>query len=155
MGRLFKRFYCCTIVGSLASRNSNDPSLHASKGALMWHNQSSFFLYLTSLFYYIFSYYLQYTLLRYILFQYYRPLIIQGRLEVIDIGGRPNPTLADLAAISKVYIFQSMKHGKYRGWNGSTVEISCWANLARPLAGMKSSPKNLCSHVIFIVFFKS
>ena len=45
-------------------------------------------------------------------------------------------------------------HGKYRGWNGSTVEISCWADLARPSAGIKNSLKNLCSHVIFIVFFK-
>ena len=45
-------------------------------------------------------------------------------------------------------------HGKYRGWNGSTVEISCWADLPQPLAGIKNSPKNLCSHVIFIVFFK-
>ena len=44
--------------------------------------------------------------------------------------------------------------GKYRGWNGSTVEISCWANLARPSAGIKNSPNNLCSHVIFIVFFE-
>ena len=45
-------------------------------------------------------------------------------------------------------------HGKYRGRNGSTVKISCWADLARPSAGIKNSPKNLCSHVIFIVFFK-
>ena len=82
-GKAFHK-YCRTIVRSLASRNSNDPSLHASKGALMWHNQSSFFLYLTRLFYYILSYYLKYII--YILFQYYRPLIIQGRLEVIDIN---------------------------------------------------------------------
>jgi hypothetical protein len=47
-------------------------------------------------------------------------------------------------------------HGKYRRWNGSTVEISCWADLARPLAGIKNSPKKLLlpCHVIFIVFFK-
>ena len=45
-------------------------------------------------------------------------------------------------------------HGKYRGWNGSTVEISFWADLDRQSAGIKNSPKNLCSHVIFIVFFK-
>ena len=45
-------------------------------------------------------------------------------------------------------------HGKYWELNGSTVEISCWAYLAWLLAGMKNSPKNLCSHVIFIVFFK-
>ena len=25
-------------------------------------------------------------------------------------------------------------HGKYRRWNGSTVKISCWADLAQPLA---------------------
>ena len=48
----------------------------------------------------------------------------------------------------------STAHGKYRGWNGSTVEISCWAELARSSAGIKNRPKNLCSHVIFIVFFK-
>ena len=49
-------------------------------------------------------------------------------------------------------------HGKYRGWNGSTVEIRCWddyrPDLARPLAGIKNSPKILCRHVISIVFFK-
>ena len=50
--------------------------------------------------------------------------------------------------------FVDYSHGKYRGWNGSTVEISSWADLARPSAGIKNSPKNLCSHVIFIVFFK-
>ena len=33
--------------------------------------------------------------------------------------------------------------------NGSTD----WADLAQPSAGIKNSPKNLCSHVIFIVFF--
>ena len=44
--------------------------------------------------------------------------------------------------------------GKYRGWNGSTVEISCWADLARLSAGIKNNPKNFCSHVIFIVLFK-
>ena len=45
-------------------------------------------------------------------------------------------------------------HGKYRGWYGSIVEICCWADLARLSAGIKNSPKNLCGHVIFIVFFK-
>ena len=45
-------------------------------------------------------------------------------------------------------------HGKYREWNGNTFEISCWADLAQPSAGIKNSPKNLCGHVIFIVFFK-
>ena len=40
------------------------------------------------------------------------------------------------------------------GMAGSTVEISCWVDLARSSAGMKNGPKNLCSHVIFIVFFK-
>ena len=45
-------------------------------------------------------------------------------------------------------------HGKYRGWNGSTIKISYWADLARPTAGIKNSPKNLCRQVIFIVFLK-
>ena len=49
----------------------------------------------------------------------------------------------------------STAHGKYRGWNGSTVEISCWADLARQSAGIKTAQKNLCSYVIFIVFFNS
>ena len=43
-------------------------------------------------------------------------------------------------------------HGKYSGWNGSPVEISCWADFARPSAGIKNSPKNLWSHVIFLCF---
>ena len=54
--------------------------------------------------------------------------------------------------VSKCYV-DSTQHGKYWGWNGSTDEISCWADLAWPLAGIKNSRKNLCSHVIFIVFF--
>jgi hypothetical protein len=29
---------------------------------------------------------------------------------------------------------------------------SCWANLAWLLAGIKNSPKNLCSHVAFSLF---
>ena len=29
--------------------------------------------------------------------------------------------------------------GKYSGWNGSTVEISCWADLAQPLAEIKKT----------------
>ena len=41
-GEAFQKYFR-TIVPSLASRNSNSTSLHASKGALMWHNQSSFF----------------------------------------------------------------------------------------------------------------
>ena len=45
-------------------------------------------------------------------------------------------------------------YGKCRESNGSTIEISCWADFALPLAGIKNSPKILCSHVIFIVFFK-
>ena len=53
-----------------------------------------------------------------------------------------------------VFEFLALIHGKYRRWNGSTVEISCWADLAQPSAGIKNSPKNLCSHIIFIVFFK-
>ena len=28
--------------------------------------------------------------------------------------------------------------GKYRGWNGNILEISCWADLAQPLAGIKN-----------------
>ena len=47
-----------------------------------------------------------------------------------------------------------LNHGKYRVWNGSTVEISCWADLARLSAGIKNSLKKLYSHVIFILFFK-
>ena len=43
--------------------------------------------------------------------------------------------------------------GKYRGLNGCTVGISCRTDLAQPLARIKNS-QNLCSHVIFIVFFK-
>ena len=39
-------------------------------------------------------------------------------------------------------------------WNGSAVKISCCADLAWSLAGIKNSPKNFCSHVIFIIFFK-
>ena len=45
-------------------------------------------------------------------------------------------------------------HGKYRGWNGSTIAISCWVNLARPSAGIKKQPKNMGRYVVFIVFFK-
>ena len=45
-------------------------------------------------------------------------------------------------------------HGKYRGWNGSTFEINCWADLAQPSARIRNSPKNLCSHFIFIIFFE-
>jgi hypothetical protein len=48
----------------------------------------------------------------------------------------------------QLFSADAIMHEKYRGWNGSTVEISCWADLARPLAGIKNSPKNLCSHVI-------
>ena len=42
-------------------------------------------------------------------------------------------------------------HGKYRGWNGSTVEISCWADLARPLAGIKTAQKT-CAAISISLF---
>ena len=63
-------------------------------------------------------------------------------------------TLSFKKNLTKLAILHDYKHGKYRGWNGSTVKISCWAVLAQLSAGIKNSPKNLCSHVIFIVFFK-
>ena len=47
-----------------------------------------------------------------------------------------------------------LDHGKYRGWNDSTVKISCWTNLAWLSAGINNGPKNMCTHVIFIVFFE-
>ena len=50
-------------------------------------------------------------------------------------------------AISPLY------HGKYREWNGSTLEISCWADLAWPSAGIKNSPKNL-SFLLLSLDFK-
>ena len=34
-------------------------------------------------------------------------------------------------------------HRKYSGWNGSTIKISCWADLAWPSAGIKKQTKKL------------
>ena len=31
---------------------------------------------------------------------------------------------------------------------------SCWADLAWPSAGMKNSPKSMCSHVISVIYFR-
>ena len=43
-------------------------------------------------------------------------------------------------------------HGKYRGWNGSTVEISCWSDLAQPSGWNKKQPKKLVQPCHFHCF---
>ena len=49
-------------------------------------------------------------------------------------------------------IFRNKKvqatHEKYRWWNNSTVVFSCWADLARPSAGMKTAQKT-CAAMSF------
>ena len=47
---------------------------------------------------------------------------------------------------SSLDISFQLHHGKYTGWNGCTVEISCWADLAWPSTRIKNSPKNLYSY---------
>jgi hypothetical protein len=42
-------------------------------------------------------------------------------------------------------------HGKYRGWNGSTIKISCLADLAQPSAGIKTALKT-CAAMSFSLY---
>ena len=76
------------------------------------------------------------------------PAIVDLWLTII-VKWQPNHVICDLF----FYVHNAINHGKYRGLNGSTVEIRCCADLPRLLAGTKNSPKSMCSHVIFIVFF--
>ena len=41
------------------------------------------------------------------------------------------------------FTYNLLYHGKYRGWNGSTIKISCWATLTLLLAGIKKQAKKL------------
>ena len=43
-------------------------------------------------------------------------------------------------------------HGKCRGWNGTPVEISCWADLAQPSIEIKTA-QNTYAAMSFSFFF--
>ena len=59
-----------------------------------------------------------------------------------EILTRDSVTVAVDAVVYYRLFWMRMIMENIGGWNGSTVEISCWADLAQPLAGIKSSPKN-------------
>ena len=55
---------------------------------------------------------------------------------------------------SKIY-GDASSHGKYTRWNGSTIKISCWADLARPLAEIKKQPNKLVQPCHFHWFLQT
>ena len=55
----------------------------------------------------------------------------------------------------KYFLLLCISHGKYLGWNGITVEISYWADLAQLWAGKKNSLKHLCSHCCLQILIRN
>ena len=55
-----------------------------------------------------------------------------GKPMVLLAPSGSNGSEVAFCGLLKIVLSIGMYHGKYRGWNGSTVEISCWADLARP-----------------------
>ena len=49
-----------------------------------------------------------------------------------------------------IHIFKNSEK-RWREKKCSSVAFSCWADFARPLAGIKTSPISMCSHVIFVI----